>query len=468
MPARPRDGLTIRAALLLAFGLVLGLWFFSGLFLTRRMNDVQREADAINARYVHTQELLSTIRTQILLASVFVRDALLDPAPGAAIGYRLRFDETFAVIDDSVRRYEPVVDSAVERQRVERLHGELAEFRRAMLEVLAGDRSQGIAEARLLLSGRIVPRRDGVIRVSQELQALNRGAFIEHQDATAAVHRTLQRRVWRQLGLALAASFAIGLVAVRHVTRLEDRLRSQREREVQYTRDLQRLSTRLVTAQEEERRTIARELHDEVGQVLTALKVELALAERGVDAASAPFRQIGLARQIADGALRTVRDLSRLLHPSVLDDLGLPAALESLVRDASSRHNLAGEILQDRSIPRLTPPLEVAIYRIAQEAVTNVVRHSQARTLRVALRHAGDVVTLIVEDDGKGFVPTTPGGGATDGLGLVSIRERAAQLRGTLHVESTPAIGTRLSVTLPLELRAPDELPPLPIPAAEN
>src|SRR5262245_7771936 len=127
-----RDGLTIRAALLLAFGLVLGLWLFSGYFLARRMNDVQREADAINGRYMRTQELLGTIRTQILLASVFVRDALLDVAPDATSRYQRRFDETFAAIDDAVRRYDPVVDSVVERQRVERLRAETAEFRSAM------------------------------------------------------------------------------------------------------------------------------------------------------------------------------------------------------------------------------------------------------------------------------------------------------------------------------------------------
>jgi signal transduction histidine kinase len=456
MAAEPREGLTIRAALLLAFALVLGLWLFSGYFLARRMNDVQREADAINARYIHTQELLSTVRTQILLASVFVRDALLDYAPDAGRRYRLQFDDAFESIDDAVRRYDPVVDSPVERQRVERLHREITEFRTAMLLVLAGAQTSEVVDARLLLSGQIGPRRDSVIRLSEDLQALNRSAFVEHQDATAAVYRTLQRRVWTQLGLALAASLAIGLVAVRHVTRLESRVRSQREREVQYVRDLQRLSTSLVTAQEAERRTIARELHDEVGQVLTALKVELALAERGMDAGSAPSQRIGSARHIADGALRTVRDLSRLLHPSVLDDLGLPAALDALVRDVSAHHELRGEIHQDRAQYRLTPALETAVYRIAQEAITNVVRHSQAKTFHVTLRHSADTVTIVVEDDGRGFPSVKPRGGAAEGLGLLSIRERAAQLRGTMRVESTVR-GTRLSVELPVQIRQPDE-----------
>jgi signal transduction histidine kinase len=151
----------------------------------------------------------------------------------------------------------------------------------------------------------------------------------------------------------------------------------------------------------------------------------------------------------------------------VLDDLGLPAALEALVRDASARHALRGEIRQDRSSRRLTSTLEVAIYRIAQEAITNVIRHSQAGTLRVALGYAGDMVSLTVEDDGRGFMPATPGGGAADGLGLLSIRERATQLRGTMQVASD-ARGTRLSVQLPAQFRQPAEGPESAITGMES
>ena len=115
------------------------------------------------------------------------------------------------------------------------------------------------------------------------------------------------------------------------------------------THDLQRLSAKLITAQEEERRTIARELHDEVGQVLTAIKVELALAQTAIEAAGVTPRVLDDARSIADGALQTVRDLSHLLHPSMLDDLGLRAAIDWYLRGFSRRHDIAVELLHDRN-----------------------------------------------------------------------------------------------------------------------
>ena len=128
--------------------------------------------------------------------------------------------------------------------------------------------------------------------------------------------------------MALATSLGIALLATFYAGRLEDRIRRQRAKDVQNTRDLQHLSAKLLNAQEEERRSIARELHDEVGQALTAIKVELAMAQRAIDGAGGAATALDDARSIADGVLHTVRDLSHLLHPALLDDLGLAAATE--------------------------------------------------------------------------------------------------------------------------------------------
>jgi signal transduction histidine kinase len=304
-----------------------------------------------------------------------------------------------------------------------------------------------------------VPRRDGVIRVSEDVQALNRTVFVQQQAASAQVYRTTQRRIWSQLGLALAASFAIGLFAIRYVGQLEERVRRQRQKEVENTRDLQRLSAQLVSAQEEERRSIARELHDEVGQVLTAIKVELAVAQRDISAGGGSPQVLASARTITDAALHTVRDLSRLLHPTVLDDLGLAAALDSYLREFSRRHQLHTELLQDRMEGRLAPETEVAAYRIVQEALTNVARHAQATVCRVYLQRLLNTVLITVEDNGVGFdVDPSNRAAAPQGLGLLGIRERAAQLNGTVRLESSPGTGTRLTIELPT--RAEQAEPP--------
>ena len=330
------------------------------------------------------------------------------------------------------------------------MRGEIGEFRRVMLDVLATDSSRWPAEARVLLRTRVMPKRELVIGLSEQAQALNRGAFIQQQAAIAAVYGATQRRIWQSLGVALAASLGIALLATLYAARLEDRLRRQRAKDVQNTHDLQRLSAQLLSAQEEERRSIARELHDEVGQALTAIKVELAIAQRTIDALGGTANALDDARSIADGVLHTVRDLSHLLHPALLDDLGLAAATEWYLKGFGKRHGIRAELLHHRIDGRLAPETEAAIYRIIQEALTNVAKHAKATSCRVYLQGLTNTLLVTIEDDGVGFAPgDTRRGDGTGGLGLVGIRERVAQLRGTFRLESSAGKGTRVTVEVP-------------------
>jgi signal transduction histidine kinase len=455
MERHPVESVTIRAALLIGFGLTFGLWVLAGYQFTRRIAEVQRDAAETNAEYTRAQELLSTVRAQLLLGSVYVRDALLDPNVGAADNYRRQLQETYRAGVEALEHYVPVEDSPMVRERVRRLHSEMETFRSTLLEVLATDVSRR-ADARLLLRTQIVPQREVVIRASEEVQALNRAAFVEQQNRLAEVYQTTQRSVWRQIGLALAASFGIGLWAIMYSGRLEDRLRDQMAKDVESTRALQRLSSQLISAQEDERRSIARELHDEIGQVLTAIKVELAVAQRAIEAGGGPPQVLQDARVIADGALNTVRNLSHLLHPPLLDDLGLAAAIEWYLREFSKRYGIHVDLVHD-PMPRLAPAAEAASYRIVQEALTNVAKHSRATTCRVRIRQIRGTVLITIEDDGIGFDPTASTRSADPGLGLVGIRERVSRLSGTLQIESAPGKGTRLIVALPVQVSAADE-----------
>lgn len=453
MQREPLTGLTIRAALLLGFALTVGLWLFAGYQFTRRMSDVEEEASAVNVRYMHAQELLSTVRAQVLLGSVYVRDALLDP--NAAAESRRQLFETYNTVDAELQRYVPVLDSPSERDRVDRLRREIGDFRDTMTSVLESDSSRWPRDARQLLQRLVVPKREAVMRMSEEVQSLNRAAFVQQQGDLAQIYRVQQRRIWEELGVALAASIAIGLFATVYSGRLQRRLRVQHTREAQHARDLQQLSARLITAQEEERRSIARELHDEVGQVLTAIKVELSVAERALEASGASARVLGDAQSITEGALHTVRDLSHLLHPALLDDLGLPAAIDWYLRGFGKRHQLRVELLHEGMEARLRPETEATLYRIVQEALTNVAKHAQASTCRVSLQRRPATVLVTVEDDGRGFDPNEVAReGARRGLGLIGIRERVWQLQGTLRLETTPGKGTCLTVEFPIGRRA--------------
>lgn len=206
------------------------------------------------------------------------------------------------------------------------------------------------------------------------------------------------------------------------------------------------LSGRLINAQEDERRRIARDLHDDFNQRLSVLSIELELLGRG-QSGQALNGFAHLASQIRHLSTE-VHNLSYRLHPAKLDQLGLETALRSWCRDVS-RQNTVTVTFNAKNVPSHVPPdMALCLYRITQEALRNVVRHSQSTTAVVDLLREGDVLSLTVADSGRGFDTSTESTSA--GLGLLSMRERAHLLRGTMAVKSATGQGTKIVVELPL------------------
>jgi signal transduction histidine kinase len=269
------------------------------------------------------------------------------------------------------------------------------------------------------------------------------------------VYQSVQRDLWQVLGLGLAIGLAIAVLAIAYAGRLERRLRQQMSRDVELAHDLQELSAKLVTAQEQERRHIARELHDEIGQALTAIKVELAFAQRSIEGTQGPTTVLQAARNITDGALHQVRDLSYLLHPAALDEFGLVSAVEEHIKTFSRRHGIAVELSHSSMGSRLAPETEAAAYRIIQEALNNVAKHANATDAKVYVARQPDALRIVVEDNGIGFDAAAPRSPDRRGLGLIGMRERASHLNGTVVIESARGRGTRIVVELPVR-RATD------------
>jgi signal transduction histidine kinase len=453
MRRSPLRRLTIQAALFLGFGVVVGLWVYTGYEFTTRMASVEEESATITSRYLEAQERLTRIRSQVLVASVYVRDALLEPIQGLTPRYERQLEETYAAIDGALREYVPVLDTTDEREHVQRLRKEVDDFRQMTRHVLLARQASSVADVRDLLNRNLVPRREAAIRVSEEVQALNRAVFVQHQTEIARVHRVAERRTWQQVGLALIASLTIGVFISLYAGRLESHLQRQLRANEQSTRDLQYLSSRLMTAQEEERRNVARELHDEVGQALTAVKVELSIAQRRLNATPESGALLE-AQEITDGALQTVRDMSQLLHPAALDDLGLSAAVEWQARTFEVRHAIRVDfehdgLSHDGRAQRLPREVEVAAYRIVQEALTNVAKHSGATACRIRLARTEAELVISIQDDGAGF-DLSDDAAVRRGLGLVGMRERASLLSGEVSLASERGGGTRVTARLPL------------------
>jgi signal transduction histidine kinase len=216
----------------------------------------------------------------------------------------------------------------------------------------------------------------------------------------------------------------------------------RREREI-----LRRqLLEKVITTQEDERRRIARELHDSTSQNLTSLLVGLRMLEAHCAQCTAQTKASDL-RHVASRTLEEVHDLSMRLRPRVLDDLGLAAALERLAAEWQARYKIPVDVAMQLS-ERLPGEVETAIYRIVQETLTNIARHAQAKSASILIERHGKVVRAIVEDDGVGFDINTNHGERH--LGLLGMRERAELLGGTLTIESTPEHGTSVFIEIPL------------------
>ena len=212
---------------------------------------------------------------------------------------------------------------------------------------------------------------------------------------------------------------------------------------------LQRLSRRAMEVLESERRYLARELHDEIGQVLTAVKINLESVARQI---SDPVLKERLSDsvEIAASALNQVRQLSLDLRPAQLDDLGLIAALRGHLDRQASVGQLVARFTTTELASRLKPEVETACFRVAQEALTNVLRHARARNVWLDLSVDGGILTLSVRDDGIGFQVQGSGAAAAESLGLLSMEERVSLVGGKLTVESHPGQGTVVRANIPV------------------
>lgn len=214
---------------------------------------------------------------------------------------------------------------------------------------------------------------------------------------------------------------------------------------------LRQLSAFEHRAREQERARIARELHDELGQTLTAIKMELAwLKERLALDPTLLAPRVDRLIDVADNAIVDLRRIALELRPMILDELGLCCAIEWLVQSASERSGLPISLTFDRTDGTYDPDVSTAAFRIVQEALTNVLRHGRAASARVAIRHCDACLLMEIGDDGCGMDASASAG---DRLGLVGMRERAGLLGGSVEIDSSPSHGTTLRVRLPL--RAP-------------
>lgn len=217
--------------------------------------------------------------------------------------------------------------------------------------------------------------------------------------------------------------------------------------------DLRELAIASRTAREQENSRISRELHDELGQNLTSLKMDLAYLEQKVGSRDPEVtKTLGEMRQLLDATMASARRISADLRPLLLDDLGLAAALEWLTKETGRRHGYKVEIAIDEDCKQLAEPFASQVYRIVQESLTNVARHAEATRVEVSLRKRGGHIELRIEDNGIGLSPADLE--KKGSFGLVGIRERVYMLQGRVDVKGEPGKGTRIVASMPLPAKS--------------
>jgi signal transduction histidine kinase len=254
------------------------------------------------------------------------------------------------------------------------------------------------------------------------------------------------------MAFTLLLGILVALLTIHRVAVLEKKHDEQRKEIEETQNNLRRLSRRLVQAQELERRALSRELHDEVGQMMTALGIELGNIEsvRGSDS-DAFHNRLEDAKRLNADAMRAIRDLAMGLRPSMLDDLGLQAALEWQGREFSRHTGVPASVQVEGELDHLTDAQRTCIYRIVQEALTNCARHAKASSVLVSVRAEHDGIIVVVQDDGVGFNTRSSSRG---GLGLLGIQERVQELDGNMRISSEPGNGTTIRVEIPVGVMA--------------
>jgi signal transduction histidine kinase len=324
-----------------------------------------------------------------------------------------------------------------------RNQSELRDALASALENLEGYQSSTLDETTLLNSLRELleqpPESTSVIQIDTRVQDVDARQLAATESEIQRQFEGLGRRL--SLVLIIALCFAVLLAAgcIVYIFRIE-RQNSRRYQEVA------KLSARLVAAQETERRSISRELHDEVGQTLGAVLVDAAnLANRIPADDTVSHRYLDNIRALADTSVNSIRNIALLLRPSMLDDLGLVPALEWQAREVSRRSGIKVKVVAENVSDSLPDAVRTCIYRVVQETLNNVSRHSGAKSALVSVQQTEGSIVLTVKDDGSGFEPAK-----TRGLGLIGMEERVKQLGGRLEIESQPGHGTLLRATLPM------------------
>lgn len=436
----------IRIVLLLGLSALLGVFVLAAAYATLAINQLRRrEVSDING-YLQRSEQLRRLRQHLTAATDSVRDFHMDPDEATRAGHRLRAFESWEMAIDAMRQYN---ETAPERKELTgRLQSGLTAYWATAEASLKSARSRSHPERVGFYLGQLDPIRQRVRATMNELDSVDRAdAKSDAEDASSAAHDAANR-LWAVVGLACLLWFAVATITFLYVMRLEHMAAEQHTIAIQTAQELRRLSERVLTSQEDERKRIARELHDDYGQRLVAMIYEISGLTGRTELNPLASEVLASLSERLSQLAADLQQLTRGLHSAVLEKIGLEAAIRAECENLSRRETLHVTFSSEAVPRRLPGNIALAIYRVFQEAASNTIRHSRSGQMDVALRMERDDLVLRVLDFGCGFQAESSG--ESGGLGLISMRERLRTVGGTLAIRTRPGSGAGVEARIPL------------------
>jgi signal transduction histidine kinase len=426
--------------LALAFAVLVALMAAFGYLAIRQARIIQDEVLATHQRYLQTEAFLQAIPTDTYLAGILLRDYLLEPSGTTTSVHRQRLVQIRSSLDQRLGLLGQKMGGNT-TPRLEQLRTEAEAYWDSLDPIFEWTPEEKNARSAEFLRRTVWPRQQSVVSLAEEISKLNAANLRSEQLQLHATQEKFQRFLRTMLGVSLSFGIVVALLSIYRYFMLERRELRQRQQIEQAEQELRHLSRSLVLAQESERKSISRELHDAVGQVLTALSIELGNLESAAPAQGDFRKHLEGAKRLNVETLRMVRDLAMGLRPSMLDDIGLGPALEWQGRQFSRQAGVPVTVQVDGNLEDLPEEHCTCIFRVVQEALTNCARHANASNIRVSVYGHQDWVNVTVQDDGVGFDPEGPFGA---GIGLLGLRERVRELSGSVSIESQIRKGTIL------------------------
>ena len=437
--------ISTRFALGAGFGGLLAIMALAGIYGIRVLQQIRRNENQIRRQFLLKNHALNDIRAQLHLSGTCVRDYLLEPEPGRAETYRASLEESRRQMESALESFGRQLEPEQTKYYAE-LSTELSNYWQVLGPIFKWDAKQRRREGYAFLQDVVFPRRAAVTAIAVRIENIN------EQQLDAGNHRvdSLLSEFQSRLALILLVTLLLGsgmaAFSTWKILRLEARAHAQYEEVVEARRQLEELSARLVQAHEDERRVLSRELHDEVGQALSAVLVELRnlSAESAMQTDEQSRGHVETVKSLVENSVRVVRNMALLLRPPMLDDLGLVPALQWQAREVSKRTSMEVSVAAELVSDDLPDEYKTCIYRVVQEALHNCSRHARATRVRIRVQQEPSRLSLSIQDDGQGFDVRQ-----TKGLGLLGIEERVARLGGKCEIHSAPGSGTILAIELP-------------------